>query len=374
MSIFGNSTLPGWQMFTPSSYALAAAPANAEIGRSFQRAFESAQDNKTRQDELAERKREFDAANPAMPTDRAGTSPGANWNGEAPTSSWQNFKFNSPTEAIGAVLGAKNVDEAATIRQANADWEANPTYRKWMDDAFKAPIAREQAVNQAERLKIAKQTAENHTVASQILVKDASDFNKRVGVIDPESRASIISMSKNPDGTISAGQWRALSMAEEAAALRKENARKQAEAEALARGDQQRTVISDKGVTQTFTPAPPVKPDPAEVEPMTKTLANGDTVMWMPGSKGLHVVKKTGEKMPATAYQLNQIAKSLDDSDPDKTNFVAMAKALIKGQAMPPTPAAKNSAPPPAETPAAPKGQKMYYWLKDGQLHDTPEK
>jgi len=57
--LFGNSTLPGWQMFTPQSYALAAAPANAEIGRSFAQSFQAAKQNALTKDKMAQDAQQF---------------------------------------------------------------------------------------------------------------------------------------------------------------------------------------------------------------------------------------------------------------------------------------------------------------------------
>ncbi len=83
--LFGNSTLPGWQMFTPQSYGLAAAPANAQIGKSFSEAFQGAKQNQLGQaqmglqrDKLIEDARQFNIMHPD-PT-KPWSTPNTGWN------------------------------------------------------------------------------------------------------------------------------------------------------------------------------------------------------------------------------------------------------------------------------------------------------
>jgi hypothetical protein len=376
----------GWRQSTPGEWMKTAAAIGAQTGQlfasSFNQAAGRAQEDKQFDAKMDESARQFNAQNPAMPQARNSqpgpvkpeapqqpaydingggwlqtANPGARWDGQ-PQPNWLStpLKKNSPDEAISAVLGAKTVAEAADIRAANADWESNASYRKIMDHAFKSPVERDQAAMRAERFKLEQQRVQNQSLANKILVDDAKMFNTRISTIDPEDRAEILSMSNNEDGTISADRWKALNMAEQRLKLRKENQAKQAEIEAMQRGDQVTTTITDKGVTRNFKPAPAEKPDTTDAEPTTKDLGDGTTLAWMPGSKSIHVIKKTGEKQPISAYTLFQIGKGLkDQGDSDGTNFMNMAKSLIKGMPVQGgTQTATNAPAAPAASPSKP--------------------
>lgn len=344
MSVFGGDS--SWRQDTPGAYMLDVVRAAGSFGDSFAKGFSQASSQKQQGQQfdakMAEEKRQFDAMNPALPAGEAAPQPawlqqsnemmnGASSAPAAPTA--QTSTWNNPTQALSSIFGAKDMSAANEVVQQIAtekpDWFANRTF----NDIFKKGL---DSVATRDRIRISSETAANRSVGSQILVKDAADFNKRVGTIDPASRAAIIGMSKNPDGTIAPMQWKALSAAEEAAALQKENARKMAEIEALERGDQQRTVISPTGVTKTFTPTKPE--EVAGGEPLTKTLPSGQTLAWMPNSKALHIINPKGEKENATAYQATQLAKFLNETgDPEYTNFVNMAKEMFKSSFRAPT-------------------------------------
>lgn len=104
--IFGNSTLPGWKFYTPTEYALAAAPANAEIGRSFSSAFNAAAGRKQQGqqfdaemlqrakqfgDKMVEEQRQFNIRYPDL------TAP---WD----QSGWQNFTAPASAPTAATVL------------------------------------------------------------------------------------------------------------------------------------------------------------------------------------------------------------------------------------------------------------------------------
>jgi hypothetical protein len=316
---------------------------------------------KQRDAELAERKRQFDTLNmlpsstPSWMPEQNATmngpvpTPGVNWDGK-PKPTWQETggrKVASWQEMIAGASSAKTLDEYQTWRSANPEMMMNPVIAKQMDSIGRV-------VAQRQSKDIAATAAAGKSLDAQLAVKDATDFAKRVTALDAETRAQLREMQAGPNGP-SAAQWKALGIAEQALEARRENERKQAEIEALQRGDVQRTTITEKGVTQSFAPAPAEKAetDP-NIQPITKDLGDGTTLAWMPGSKSIHVIKKSGEKQQVSAYTLFQIGSKLKEAgDPDGTNFMNAAKSIIRGGTMPaPTPAAPApvSAPAPATT------------------------
>lgn len=433
MNLFENSTLPGLRVFTPSSYALAAADANAQIGRSFEQAYNAAADRKQKGEqfdkELAERSRQFDSAlnekqrqfniinpnitepwasppsSPTVPSfdfngfadggrppvgqpsmvgergpelfvpDTAGTIVpndqistnsdrngsgvtlrlGVGWDGQ-PKPGWMAaqsspWRATNALDAIGKVGQARTFDELSQVQSANPEASMYPQFQK-------ALTHKSMILQRGQAIELRQKQIENSSVASRIILEDAKRWNTRVGKLDPVSRSELISMDRNKDGTISPAQWRALGVAEAAMAQKLANEKQQAELDAVERGDNQRTVISEKGVTKTFTTPKPAS-DP-NVEPKMKTLPSGETVMWMPGSKGLHILKKTGEKAVATPYQATQLAKLLKDADdPDYTNFVNMAKDMFKAGFKAPTTNAPTATPKPAGPIDAPTDPKL---------------
>lgn len=98
--------------------------------------------------------------------------------------------------------------------------------------------------------------AEVGSLDGKMKIQDNTSFTKGLDALeDPSDRAAIKSMSRNKDGTPSAMAWQALSLAQERQKVHKENVSGQAEMEAMQRGDQEKTTITDKGVTKTFTPS-----------------------------------------------------------------------------------------------------------------------
>lgn len=283
MSVFGGDS--SWRKDTPGAYMLDVVRSAGSFGDSFAKAFSQAKSEKQQQGQfdakqkeearqfdasMAEKKREFDVINPAMPSARpdapaTGTAPttttsgpdmsqwgtpGFSWDGKPQQSSWQQYKAKTPTDAISAVFGAKTIDEAANIRQANADWEANPTYRRWMDDAFKAPKEREQARISSERAKIAASREANLTIGSQVMADMGRKFNTDMAAlskIDDVAAQRILEMPMTKHETLgmlpSAAQRAALGNALTAA----QEKQRAAIAEAAAAAKLEPSAINAKG-------------------------------------------------------------------------------------------------------------------------------
>ena len=161
---------------------------------------------------------------------------------------------------------------------------------------------------------------------AQVRLRDASSVQQRAAV------AAIGEFSKRVDALskvdpIAGGQFaqyigkanpspqvlQALGLAEQTVGVRQQNEKDQAALDAQARGDVQTTTISDKGVVNTYKPAPP---GGKETAPKTMTIDGGVQLAWVPGGKTLHVIQPSGKKQVLTPNQLLSIAKGLDPNDP----------------------------------------------------------
>lgn len=400
--LFGNSTLPGWQMYTPASYAIAAAPANAEIGRNFSQAYQSAsklseekrqfdasQGERRREFEetTQERKRQFDILNPSFPSqwpDSPAMRP--NWmdmppllreeggpvpagqpaivgesgpevivpkedivvlpnSGQAPVEAKPTWMTNTspvneppnwirtgldlstPASAVAALRSTKTVAEfnelRSKIEQQHPAIVGQKAFNQVADREFLGVAKREAMENERQRIS-------NNSVAQRTILENNKKFLTDLRTLPTEDQIAISNMAPDEKtGGPSTAQLQAFGVAKEAQRVRAENDRKQAEIEALQRGDQQRTVISDKGVTKTFTPTPVGKD--VNVEPREKVMSDGSVAVWMPGGTGLHFRKANGDVMPAPSLKtINDFVKSLPITDPDRTNFMAMGKEMLK--------------------------------------------
>lgn len=227
-----------------------------------------------------------------------------------------------------------------------AAWKVVSQNPQWLVDPETAP-----GVTGYLKTQTQVATAEKNTVAGQLAIKDGTDFVKRLGGIDPTSRSAIQSMNKNKDGSFSPMQWQALGVAEAFARTQSDNAKSQAEIDAMGRGDAATTVIGPKGITTTY--KPPTTTNQANAEPNTKTLSDGTTLAWMPNGKTIHVIKKNGEKKELTPMQLLSIGKTLDaNGDPDASNIIQAAKQGAMKQIAPKPAAAPASATAPAAAPS----------------------
>lgn len=214
--------------------------------------------------------------------------------------------------------------ELAATSSPSAAWDVvskNPT---WLVDPQTAPF-----VNTFLKSQAALATAQKNTTQGQIAIKDTTDFMKRMQDVDPETRAQVRGMQSNSDGTPSAMQWKVLGLATERDRVAKENIAKQAENEALARGDIETTVIGPKGVTTTFKPKSATAGN-IDAEPRSKALPDGSTAVWMPGGKGIHIVKN-GMAKEISPNTIAAVAKLVGVDDPDYAHLLSQAKAGVMG-------------------------------------------
>jgi len=166
---------------------------------------------------------------------------------------------------------------------------------------------------------------------------DAAQFDVQLGTLfklDSGAASAIASMSRDKMGMPSTMQRQALSAAMDAAKVRAENLAEQARQDAIARGEVPTTRITGDKVTETYSIPKPEKLDTTTIEPKTKTLPDGSILSWMPGGKGIHIIRKgSNEPKPLTPNQLMTISKGLDDKDPDKAVIVSAAKVTALKQA-----------------------------------------
>lgn len=208
--LFEGTQLPKWMM--PSTFLLESEQAAEGIGRTFASSFAGAANR-------SEEKRQFDA------------------------------KAKVAASKIAKLASIASQLEGVTSAEAALDLTSkNP---QWLADPDTAPLVKNYIGLQG---KIA--SAELNSIQGKTKLADMSAFVKGMAEIDPEDRAMIQSMSRNPDGSYSGEQWKALSMAKERVNIRRKNEAEAAALEAQARGDIQTTTITDKGVTTRFSPKP----------------------------------------------------------------------------------------------------------------------
>lgn len=154
------------------------------------------------------------------------------------------------------------------------------------------------------------------SLATKTKLADMTMFTRKLATVDPEDRAAIQSMEPNPDGAPSPMQWQALSLVEERKQVALQNQRAAAAIEAKQRGDVVTTTVTDKGVTETFRPAPgssqSFKPEAPIDYPNGAKLIHVSPQRWQYIAPG-------GVSKEMSAEQLRAIAKDLmakDENDP----------------------------------------------------------
>lgn len=154
------------------------------------------------------------------------------------------------------------------------------------------------------------------SLATKTKLADMTMFTKKLATLDPKDRAAIQNITPNPDGAPSPMQWQALSLAEEQKIASLKNQRTAAEIEAKLRGDVVTTTVTDKGVTETFRPAPgssqSFKPEAPIDYPNGAKLIHVSPQRWQYIAPG-------GVSKEMSAEQLRAIAKDLmakDENDP----------------------------------------------------------
>ncbi len=190
-------------------------------------------------------------------------------------------------------------------------WEIVSQNPQWLADPQTAPGVTSYLKNQAE---VAK--AEVGSIKGKTAIADATDFTKRMSTIAPEDRAAIGGMSRNPDGTPSAMQWKALSLSEETAKVHQQNVNEQARQDAIARGDVVTTTVTDKGVSQRF--APPAANSKAFVPEPPTEYANGAKLIHVSPNRWQYIAPGKG-KAEITTSNLRTIAQDAlkrDHKDP----------------------------------------------------------
>lgn len=215
-------------------------------------------------------------------------------------------------------LGALKLNNIATDTKVIPAWlQEHPTWESRQDAQWPSALTPEGESQLAQvRLRDASSVQQKTAIAA------VGDFSKRINAlsaVDPTAAGQFSPYigKANPSPTI----LQALNVAEQAAALKKQNSIAQATADAQARGDLATTTITDKGVSTSYRPAPAVK-NTSEEAPKTLALGNGVTVAWMPGGKTLHVINSDGKKTAYTPFQLQSIAKGLGDTDPKKKQIM----------------------------------------------------
>lgn len=154
---------------------------------------------------------------------------------------------------------------------------------------------------------------------AKIALQQTGDFTKQLNVLnnsDPESVAAIRSMSKAQDGSPSAGQWQALSLAQQRSQVAAKTELAQAEIDARARGDNVTVATGPKGQTITAR-TPIVNPNAGvTVEPQLKTFPDGTSVIYNPKGGGFHLLQQDGKTKPMSTAEMTKLYTSsgVDDT------------------------------------------------------------
>jgi hypothetical protein len=175
----------------------------------------------------------------------------ANIQGQRALASWRASEFTEKAKKW------RSLEEASPI--ANA-WTAGDhkdpppvTGVASLDSQMQGLYKQQKALD--DRDKLAELQRQNSGVAAKIELMDTSDFLKRLGGIDPASRAEIKGMTPGKNGEATQAMWTALGFAEQAAELHKKNLADQAALEAQVRGDAATTRVDSGGkVVTTYSP------------------------------------------------------------------------------------------------------------------------
>ena len=232
--------------------------------------------------------------------------------------------------------------------EAKMETEDAPLYAKYFKDRQTNPNAVMPELHSAKYLNLARQSsqgmtaeeikriqAENQSVDAKITVQNHKSYLDRLQKIDPQASSQIQAIVRKASEdagapTIPDEAWQALADAETAAKTK-------AEADAqktVGEGGQVTTTTGPRGTTtKTVTPikkaqsplgkvyadrkAAVDRGEPPEViasydtaikriagedkEPRMMKLPNGSTALWLPGSKGLHILKDEKKEMEGKA-------------------------------------------------------------------------
>lgn len=218
------------------------------------------------------------------------------------------------------VLNAKAREESAWLSDVPklAEWQAKPLEQQVKE----APpeMQSNRGIAAASNLR----RAASSSAVAKAMNESKSKYDARVAALLQAGYESAGTLALPPQAFPSETNWKALGIAEQALAQRRENEKTLAASEAEARGETPTTTISDRGVTTTYRPSS-VKPE--NVEPQTKVLKDGTILAWMPNGKTIHVIRPSGEKKELTPSQLLAIGKALDaQGDPDASKLISAAK------------------------------------------------
>lgn len=216
----------------------------------------------------------------------------------------QQQQLATKLQPVAQALSAANTPaEAWDIASKNPQWMADPQTGPFVENFLQT------------QEKVA--AAELSSIAGKAKIADTTDFAKKMSEILPEDRAAIKTMQPNKDGTPSAMQWQALSLAEERANVRRENEATVAEIDAELRGDTVTTTVTDKGVTKTYKPAPIAG---QAVMPKEAVLSDGSKIVVNPKTGAFKFIAKDKKEKEFTGPQLLAISKHLKSVDDDDEN------------------------------------------------------
>jgi hypothetical protein len=203
-------------------------------------------------------------------------------------------------------VNATNMQLRAQDLQEIPKWLAeHPTYESRASAEW--PVARTPEWNRnLDQIRL----RDSQSVQSKVTSEGIKEFSKRVDALsklDPTGAAQFApQIGRIPSPEI----LQALSLAEQTAAVKQENIRSQAEAEAKARGEVPETKITEKGVIKTFKPGTGAK----DIQPKETTLSDGTRIIYNPNTGAFKMTTPKGEEKPMTSGQLLAIAKGLSET------------------------------------------------------------
>lgn len=184
----------------------------------------------------------------------------------------------------------------------------------------------------AEILKasVAASKAKSGSLETKIALQQTSDFTKQLDALngdDPESVAAIRGMGKAKDGSPSANQWNALSLAQERIQLNHKQTMAQAEIDARARGDNVTVTTGPKGETITAkTPTATAQKKPG----FQFHNVAGQGVIFDPATGDTRMMQKDGSMVKATPGEFLKIQKDLKSDDTADPEFKAYVDQQVK--------------------------------------------
>jgi len=165
---------------------------------------------------------------------------------------------------------------------------------------------------QGARLSVQIQRQASSGALAKSLAQGRTDYDRRLAKVvstDPEVGSDLaLPAGQYP----SAMNFQSLSLAEQRVQIRAENKAKEAEIEALKRGDVPTTSIAGNKVTTTYRPMPPQTPVGTDIV----DLGNGEALFRNPKSGHFVIRKMGGEEKQMTKGQLLAVAKAISETDP----------------------------------------------------------